>query len=402
GDLEHAALLLRAPELGERVGRERRGEEDLDEDPGERLDDAHVEGAVHADDAAVDRDRIARLGPSHRLAERGAEGDATGIRVLDDHRRRLVELQHDGERRREIEEVIVAERRAVELPHRPEPVARPVEGRVERPRLVRVLPVAEPEGALGVDPEPGRPPLRDPGPRHRRAEGVERDDDEIDGRDPVLVERFEVAGDVPPRQNAAVNHRVKRLDAAVEHLRKPGNIGDVAHGGPGVPQELRGAAGRDDLDPESTEGAGELDHAGLVVDGDEGAADLHRTVTHTTLTGSPRTRGPLPPDVLRLAQPPSQARLGRGGPCPRTSCGSHNHPHRLASDAGAPAPGRPAARTTTLRPTIVSLPSANRRMASGYRRCSSTTMRADKDSSVSSGCTGTLAGKTIGPVSTPS
>src|SRR3989454_2866942 len=130
----------------------------------------------------------------------------------------------------------------------------------------------------------------------------------------------------------------------------------VAHGDSGVPQELRGAAGRDDLDPQSTEGAGELDHAGLVVDGDEGAADLHRTVTH----------------------------------------------HRLASDAGAPAPGRPAARTTTLRPLIVSLPSANRRMASGYRRCSSTRMRADKDSSVSSGCTGTLDCKTTGPVSTPS
>src|SRR5256885_16887946 len=139
----------------------------------------------------------------------------------------------------------------------------------------------------------------------------------------VLVERFEVNGDVPPRQNAGVDHRVKRLDTAVEHLGEPGDVGDVATGDSGVPRELRGTAGRDDLDPQSTEGAGELDHAGLVVDGDEGAADLHRTVTH----------------------------------------------HRLASDAGAPAPGRPAARTTTLRPVIVSLPSANRRMASGYRRC---------------------------------
>src|SRR2546422_11477006 len=186
---------------------------------------------------------------------------------------------------------------------------------------------------------------RDPGPRYRRLEGVERDDDEIDRRDPVLVERFEVTGDVPPRQNAGVDHRVKRLDTAVEHLGEPGDVGDVAHGDSGVPQELRGAAGRDDLDPQSTEGAGELDHAGLVVDGDEGAADLHRTVTH----------------------------------------------HRLASDAGAPAPGRPAARTTTLRPLIVSLPSANRRMASGYRRGSPPRVGADKGSSLFSGGPGTLA-----------
>src|SRR5206468_11707146 len=145
--------------------------------------------------------------------------------------------------------------------------------------------------------------------------GEEEENDEIERRVPGLVERFEVAGDVPPRQNAGVDHRVKRLDTAVEHLGEPGDVGDVAHGDSGVPQEPRGAAGRDDLDPESTEGAGELDHAGLVVDGDEGAADLHRMLIH-----------------------------------------------RLASDAAAP--GRPAARTTTLRPAITSFPSAKRRIAS--------------------------------------
>src|SRR2546422_5830133 len=57
---------------------------------------------------------------------------------------------------------------------------------------------------------------RDPGPRYRRLEGVERDDDEIDRRDPVLVERFEVNGGVPPRQNAGADHRGKRLDTAGE------------------------------------------------------------------------------------------------------------------------------------------------------------------------------------------
>src|SRR5207245_985253 len=90
----------------------------------------------------------------------------------------------------------------------------------------------------------------------------------------------------------------------------------------------------ENLDAERGERAGELDHAGLVVDRDERAADFHRM--------------------------------------------------------------------STLRPAIVSRPSAKRRMASGYRRCSSTRMRADKDSSVSSGCTGTLACRIIGPVSTPS
>src|SRR6266498_5204719 len=61
---------------------------------------------------------------------------------------------------------------------------------------------------------------------------------------------------------------------------------------------------------------------------------------------SPRTAGPQPRDVLRLALL-SYARLGRRGPSPATSCGSH-YSLMLASDGGAPAPRRPAARTTLL------------------------------------------------------
>src|SRR5262249_58650403 len=38
--------------------------------------------------------------------------------------------------------------------------------------------------------------------------------------------------------------------------------------------------------------------------------------------------------------------LGRRGPSPTTACGAHYH-HRRASAGGAPAPRRPAARTTT-------------------------------------------------------
>src|SRR2546427_783495 len=67
-------------------------------------------------------------------------------------------------------------------------------------------------------------------------------------------------------------------------------------------------------------------------------------------TDSPRLRLRLalrPRDGLRLARPDPQTRLGRRGPSPATACGSHDHIHRLASAGGAPAPRRPAARTTT-------------------------------------------------------
>src|SRR5439155_2545226 len=54
---------------------------------------------------------------------------------------------------------------------------------------------------------------------------------------------------------------------------------------------------------------------------------------------SPRTAGPQPRDVLRLSS--LDARLGRRGPSPATSCGSVLW--MLASDGGAPAPRPPAA-----------------------------------------------------------
>src|SRR2546422_3911708 len=118
---------------------------------------------------------------------------------------------------------------------------------------------------------------------------------------------------------------------------KAGDLGDVAHGHARLAQQLRGAARREDLDAEADQRLRELDHPGLVVDGDESAANPHR--------GS-----------LMI----------------------------------------------TRRPTISRRPSAKRRTAAGYRRCSSTRMRADSVSSVSFGSTGTAACSTIGPVSTPS
>src|SRR5439155_3595992 len=70
-----------------------------------------------------------------------------------------------------------------------------------------------------------------------------------------------------------------------------------------------------------------------------------------SITTSPRLRLRLalrPRDVLRLALPGLQTRLGRRGPSPATSSGSHYQDYRLASDGGAPAPRRPPARTTRL------------------------------------------------------
>ena len=53
---------------------------------------------------------------------------------------------------------------------------------------------------------------------------------------PVLLERGHVLGIVADGEDAAVDARVQRLDPAVEHLGKAGDLGDVAHRQPGVRQ----------------------------------------------------------------------------------------------------------------------------------------------------------------------
>jgi len=76
-------------------------------------------------------------------------------------------------------------------------------------------------------------------------------------------------GQVPRRaagQDAAVDGRVQGLHAAAQDLRV---AGDLLHRGdrqPGRGQRPRGAAGRDQLEPQPVQPAGQLDQARLVVD----------------------------------------------------------------------------------------------------------------------------------------
>ena len=77
------------------------------------------------------------------------------------------------------------------------------------------------------------------------------------------------SGPVAPREQAAVDRRVQRLDPAVEHLRKAGVRGDLGHLEAGVREQPRGAAGREQLRAERGQLARELDDAGLVGNRDQ-------------------------------------------------------------------------------------------------------------------------------------
>ena len=104
-------------------------------------------------------------------------------------------------------------------------------------------------------------------------EGIEIDDDHVDRLEAVLGDGGLVLGVDADMEDAAVDLGMQGLDAAVKHLGKAGEIGDVADIQAGLAEGAGRAAGRDELDAEGGEGAGEIDQAGLIGDGDEGATD---------------------------------------------------------------------------------------------------------------------------------
>ncbi len=71
--------------------------------------------------------------------------------------------------------------------------------------------------------------LTDAAPRHGRLERIEVDAHEVDLLDVVLGQRRDVLGIGAHGQQARVQARMQRLDAAVHHLRKPGEVLDRAH-----------------------------------------------------------------------------------------------------------------------------------------------------------------------------
>ena len=83
-------------------------------------------------------------------------------------------------------------------------------------------------------------------------------------------------GVVAPREQRGVQARVQRLHPAVEDLRRAGELGDVGDLEPRLAERRRGAAGREDLDPELAQAAGEVDDPGLVGDRDQRAPDADR------------------------------------------------------------------------------------------------------------------------------
>jgi hypothetical protein len=104
-------------------------------------------------------------------------------------------------------------------------------------------------------------------------EGIQVHDDQVDRGDAVLRQGLAVLLAGPHGQQSGEDRRMERLHPPVEDLRESRVVGDRADLDAGVAELGRGAARGDDLHAQIREGAREVHHAALVVDGEQRPLD---------------------------------------------------------------------------------------------------------------------------------
>ncbi len=107
-----------------------------------------------------------------------------------------------------------------------------------------------------------------------RLEGVEVDDDQVDGADVMGVHCGTVLGIVAPGEDPAVDFRVQGFHPPVHDLGEARMVRDFRDRHAGLGECAGRAAGGQDLDIVTGERRAELGQPRLVGNGDEGARDL--------------------------------------------------------------------------------------------------------------------------------
>ena len=146
-------------------------------------------------------------------------------------------------------------------------------------------------------------------------ERVEVHDQQVDRADAMLGHRGDVVVVVTQRQQAAVHHRVQRLDTAIHHFGKVRHLGHVLDRNARIPQRLGRSAGGQDLDPHPLQSLAQIDQPGLVGYGNQRAAHGGK-VGHVVSLGSvwqlvhliPHQIAHADGRVLRLGEGPADAR----------------------------------------------------------------------------------------------
>ena len=103
--------------------------------------------------------------------------------------------------------------------------------------------------------------------------GVEIHHHHVDGDDTVLGHGGLVGWVVTNVQDPAVHLGMQRFDAAIEHLGKAGEIGDVLDGESGIAQCACRAARRDEFHAVICQRATEFDQSGLIGNAEQRATN---------------------------------------------------------------------------------------------------------------------------------
>src|SRR5208282_2768444 len=104
-------------------------------------------------------------------------------------------------------------------------------------------------------------------------EGIQVDYHHVDSRDAMLGHRCPMTAVLAAMQDPAVNFRMQRLDAPVQHFREPGQLGDISDGDAGVAQQLGRAASRNQFHAKCGKAAGKIYQSGFVSDAKNGTLD---------------------------------------------------------------------------------------------------------------------------------
>ncbi len=124
------------------------------------------------------------------------------------------------------------------------------------------------------------------GAAHCFHERIEVAAEEVDGLEPVTLERLHVLWLVAAREQAGVHPWVQGLDAAIHHLRKAGQVCNGMRIDRGVRDRLQRVAGRVELETEALQTAREPGQPALVTDRQQGSGQVSSPTTGWPRAGS--------------------------------------------------------------------------------------------------------------------
>ena len=103
--------------------------------------------------------------------------------------------------------------------------------------------------------------------------GVQIHNHHVDGRNAMLGNRRPMPAVFTAMQNSAVNLRMQRLDAPIQHLRKSRKLGNILHRNTGIAQQLGRASGRNQFHAQLGEFTREINQPGFISDTKNGTLD---------------------------------------------------------------------------------------------------------------------------------